>query len=110
MVIVKRIPEQRLHTFSMEWIPMELMEKGCQKITWMEGVQEAMIVRALEADQWKDREEWRLVYGRQRKMSRYRKYNKNNNNNNNDKDNNNNSNNNNNNIKYNKKLHTRYKL
>ena len=45
------------------------MEEGRPKKTWMEGVQEAMTVKVLEADQWMDREEWRLVSGRQRKMS-----------------------------------------
>ena len=61
---VKRMPEQRL-----EWIPIERKKKERPKKTWMEGVQEAMTVRGLEADHWMDREEWRLVSGRQRKMS-----------------------------------------
>ena len=30
----------------------------------MEGVQEAMTTRNLEADQWRNRGEWRLVSGR----------------------------------------------
>ena len=53
----------------MECIPKERKKKGRSKKTWMEVVQEAMTVRGLEADQWMDREEWRLVSGRQRKMS-----------------------------------------
>ena len=32
-------------------------------------VQVAMITRGLETDQWMNREEWRLVSGRQRQMS-----------------------------------------
>jgi len=32
---------------------------------WMEGVQAAMTTRNFEPDQWRNREEWRLVYGRQ---------------------------------------------
>ena len=62
---VKRMPEQRLPKLIMEWIPIERKKKGRPKKTWME----AMTVRGLEADQWMDREEWRLVSGRQRKMS-----------------------------------------
>ena len=66
---VKRMPEQRLPKHIMEWIPIERKKKGRPKKTWMEGVQEAMTVRGLEADQWMHREEWRLVSGRQRKVS-----------------------------------------
>jgi hypothetical protein len=33
--------------------------------TWMEGVQEAMTARNLEQDEWRNREERRLVCGRQ---------------------------------------------
>ena len=66
---VKRMPEQRLPKLITEWIPIERRKKGRPKETWMEGVQEAMIVRRLEADQWMYREEWRLVSGRKRKMS-----------------------------------------
>ena len=65
---VKRMPEQRLPKLIMEWIPIERKKKGRPKKTWMEGVQEAMTVRGLEADQWMDREDWRLVSGGQRKM------------------------------------------
>ena len=65
----KRMPKQRLPKLIMEWIPIEIKKKGRPKKTWTEGVQEAMTVRALEAAQWMDREEWRLVSGRQRKMS-----------------------------------------
>ena len=34
--------------------------------TWMEGVQAATTTRNLEPDQWRNREEWRLVSGRRR--------------------------------------------
>jgi len=34
----------------------------------MEGVQAAMTTRNLEPDQWRNREEWRLVTGRQRQL------------------------------------------
>ena len=68
---VKRMPEQRLPKLIMEWIPIERKKKERLKKTWMEGVQEAMTVRGLEADHWMwmDREEWRLVSGRQWKIS-----------------------------------------
>jgi len=42
--------------------------KRTSKKTWMEGVQEAMTTRNLEQDQWRNREEWRLVSGRQRQL------------------------------------------
>jgi len=35
---------------------------------WMEGVQAAMTTRNLEPHQWRNREEWRLVSGRQRQL------------------------------------------
>jgi hypothetical protein len=34
----------------------------------MEGVQAAMTTRNLEPDKWRNREEWRLVSGRQRQL------------------------------------------
>ena len=34
----------------------------------MEGVQAAMTTRNLEPDQWRNREEWRLVSGRRRQF------------------------------------------
>ena len=66
---VNRMPEQRLPKLIMEWIQIERKKKGRPKKTWMEGVQEAMTIRGLEAVQWMVREGWRLVSGRQRKMS-----------------------------------------
>jgi hypothetical protein len=38
----------------------------------MEGVQAAMTTRNLEPDQWKNREEWRLVSGRRRQLLKNR--------------------------------------
>ena len=69
MAMSKKMPEQILPKLVMEWIPIERKKKGRPKKTWMEGVQEALTVRGLEADQWTDREEWRLVSGTQRNMS-----------------------------------------
>ena len=43
-------------------------EIGCPRKTWMEGVQAAMTTRNLEPDQWRNREEWRLVWGRLRQL------------------------------------------
>jgi hypothetical protein len=34
----------------------------------MEGIQAAMTIRNLEPDQWRNREEWRLVSGTQRQL------------------------------------------
>jgi hypothetical protein len=43
-------------------------KKSTSKKTWMEGVQAAMTARNLEPDQWRNREEWRLVSGRRRQL------------------------------------------
>jgi hypothetical protein len=56
---VKRMPEDRIPKLIMEWIPQERRKRGCPRKTWMERVQ-AAIVRNLEPDQWRNREEWRL--------------------------------------------------
>jgi hypothetical protein len=60
---VKRIPKERIPKLIMEWIPEERRKLGRPRKTWMEGV--AMITRNLEPDQWRNREEWCLVCGRQ---------------------------------------------
>jgi hypothetical protein len=39
-------------------------KRGRQRNTWMDGVQAAMTARNLEQDQWRNREQWRLVSGR----------------------------------------------
>ena len=39
-------------------------EKKTSKKKWVEGVQAAMTTRNLKSDQWRNREEWRLVSGR----------------------------------------------
>jgi hypothetical protein len=56
--------EERLSKLIMEWIPEERRKRGRHTKTWMEGVQAAMTARNLEQDQWRNREEWRLVSGR----------------------------------------------
>ena len=38
----------------------------------MEGVQAVMTTRNLEPDQWRNREEWRLVSGRRRQLLKKR--------------------------------------
>ena len=43
-------------------------EKGRPRKTWMEEVQAAMTTRNLELDQWRNREEWRLVSGKRRQL------------------------------------------
>jgi hypothetical protein len=51
-----------------EWIPEERRKRGCPRKAWMEGVQAAMTARNSEQDQWRNREEWCLVSGRQRQL------------------------------------------
>jgi len=40
---------------------------------WMEGVQAAMLTRNLQPDQWRNREEWRLVSGRRQQLFKKKK-------------------------------------
>ena len=61
---VKRMPEDRIRKLIMGWVPLERRKRGSPRKTWMEGVQAAMTTRNLETDQWRNREEWRLVSGR----------------------------------------------
>jgi hypothetical protein len=60
---VKRMPVDRLAKLIMEWIPEERRKRGCPRKTWMEGVQVTMTTRNSEPDQWRNREERRLVSG-----------------------------------------------
>jgi len=59
----KRMREDRIPKLIMEWIPLERRKRGRPRKTRI-GVQAAMITRNLELDQWRNREEWRLVSGR----------------------------------------------
>jgi hypothetical protein len=65
---VKRMPEERIPKLIMEWIPVERRKRGRPRKTWMEGVQAAATARNLEQDQWRNREEWRLVSRRWRQQ------------------------------------------
>jgi hypothetical protein len=62
---VKRMPEERIPKLIMEWILWERRKRGRPRKTWVEGVQAAMTRRDLEPDQWRNRKERRLVFGRQ---------------------------------------------
>ena len=65
---VKRMPEERIPKLIMDWIPRERRKRGRPRKTWIEGIQAAMTTRNLEPDQWRNREEWRLVCGRRRQL------------------------------------------
>jgi len=69
---VKRMPEERILKLIMDWIPREKRKRGRPRKTWLEGVQAAMTTRNLEPDQWRNRQEWRLVPGRRRQMLKNR--------------------------------------
>ena len=62
---MKRMPEKRIPKLIMEWIRQERRKRGCPRKMWMERLQAAMTTRNLEPDQWRNRDEWRLVSGRQ---------------------------------------------
>jgi len=66
------MPEERIPKLIMYWIPRETRKRGRPRKTWMEGVQAAMTTRNLEPDQWRNREEWRLVSGRRRQLLKNR--------------------------------------
>jgi hypothetical protein len=63
-VHVKRMLEERIAKLIMLWIPLERRKRGRRRKTWIEGVQAAMTTRNLKPDQWRKKEEWRLVSGR----------------------------------------------
>ena len=65
---VKRMPEDRIQKLIMECAPLERRKRRRPRETWKEGVQAAMTTRNLETDQWRNREEWRLVSGRRRQL------------------------------------------
>jgi hypothetical protein len=65
---VKRMPEDRIPKLTMEWIPTERRKRRRPRKMWMEGVQAAMTTINLEPDQWRNREDWRLVCGRRRQL------------------------------------------
>jgi hypothetical protein len=62
---VKRVPGQRIPKLTMEWIPLERRKRGRPRKTRIEG---GMTTRNLEPNQWRNREEWRLVSGRRRQV------------------------------------------
>jgi hypothetical protein len=63
---VKRMQDERIPKLILEWLLEGRRKRGHPRKTWMEGVQAAMTARNLEQDQWRNREEWRLVSGRRR--------------------------------------------
>jgi hypothetical protein len=65
---VKRMPEERIPTSIMEWIPEERRKRGRPRKRRMEGEQAPMTTINLEPDQWINREEWRLVSGIRRQL------------------------------------------
>ena len=66
---VKRMQEERIPKLIMGWIPLERRKRGnVQEKRGWKGVQAAMTTRNLEPDQWRNREEWRLVSGRRRQL------------------------------------------
>ena len=65
---VKRMPEERIPKLITDWIPQERRKRGYPRKTWMQRVQVAMTTKNLEVDQWRNRNEWRLISGRRRQL------------------------------------------
>jgi len=64
--IIDIIEKKRLQRYGhIKRMPQERRKRGRPRKMWMEGVQAAMIARNLEPDQWRNRQEWRLVSRRQ---------------------------------------------
>jgi hypothetical protein len=62
------MPEKGIPKLIMEWITEQRRKRGRPRKTWMEGVQAAMTTTNLEPNQWRNREECRLVSGRRRQL------------------------------------------
>jgi len=63
------MPEENIPKLIMEWTPRKRRKRGRpNKRNWLEGLQAAMTTRNLEPDQWRNREEERLFFGRQRQL------------------------------------------
>jgi hypothetical protein len=62
------MPEERIPKLILKWVPEERRKRGRPKKAGMEGILAAMTARNLEQDQWRNREEWRLVSGRRRQL------------------------------------------
>jgi hypothetical protein len=60
-----RLPEERIPKLIMEWMPRGRSKRGHPRKTWMLAT---MTTRNLEPDQWRNREECRLVSGRQQQL------------------------------------------
>ena len=65
---VIKMPQERIPKLIMEWVPLERRKRGRPRKTWMQGLQSVTTTRNLETDQWRNREEWRLVSGRRRQL------------------------------------------
>jgi hypothetical protein len=66
---VKKMSEERIRKLILERVSEERRKRERPRKTWMEGGQAAMTARNLEQNQWRNREEWRLVCGRRRQLS-----------------------------------------
>ena len=62
------MPEERIPKLITDWIPREIRKRGRPRKTLMERVQAAVTTRNLQPDEWRNREEWRLVSGRRRQL------------------------------------------
>jgi len=62
------MPGERIPKLIVEWIPPERRKRGRPRKTWIKGVQAAMTTRNLEPGQWRNREEWCLVFRRRRQL------------------------------------------
>jgi len=67
---VKRMQEEGIPKFIVDWIPRERRKRGSPRKTWMEGVQAAM-TRNFEPDQWRHKSE--MAFGFQKTATAVRK-------------------------------------
>lgn len=60
---VRRMTEERLPVNVLNWIDPGRRKRGRARLTWMEGVNKAMLRRGLDVGQWQDRTSWRIGTG-----------------------------------------------
>jgi hypothetical protein len=68
MAMSKGCQTTEYQNYIVEWILQERRKRVRPRKMQMEGVQAAMTSRNLKQDPWRNREEWQLVSGRQRRL------------------------------------------
>jgi hypothetical protein len=65
---VQRMAEGGLPKIALKWIPKQKRARRRPKKNWMEGIRKAMNEINLNESQWKDRKQWSLGVGQEKKF------------------------------------------